>query len=123
MRVGNRELVVVGDRVLIKPDKPEDRTEVGLYLPQTAIEKEKVQSGYVVSVGPGMPVPEMGADEDEPWREPEHKGRYIPMQAEVGDYALFVKKLAVEIRFENEVFLVVPQSAILALARDADLVG
>ena len=44
MRKGNRELIVVGDRMLIRPDKPEDRTEVGLYLPQTAVEKEKIQS-------------------------------------------------------------------------------
>ena len=39
------------------------------------------------------------------------------MQARVGDYALFFRKAAVEITFENERYLVVPQAAILALAR------
>ena len=40
------------------------------------------------------------------------------MQARVGDYALFFRKAAVEITFENERYLVVPQAAILTLARD-----
>lgn len=119
MREGNRELIVVGDRVLIKPDKPDERTEVGLYLPQTAVEKEKIQSGYVVSTGPGIPLPELGADEDEPWRDVGRQARYIPMQAETGDYAIFLKKSAVEIKFDSKEYLVVPQSAILVLARDA----
>jgi co-chaperonin GroES (HSP10) len=42
------------------------------------------------------------------------------MQAKVGDYALFFRKAAVEITFEGERFLVVPQAAILALVRDED---
>jgi co-chaperonin GroES (HSP10) len=65
---GIRELIVVGDRVLIKPDQPEERTEVGLYLPQTVVEKEKVQAGRIVSVGPGIPIPDPGSEEEEPWK-------------------------------------------------------
>jgi hypothetical protein len=42
------------------------------------------------------------------------------MQARTGDYALFFRKAAVEITFETERYLVVPQAAILALVRDAD---
>jgi co-chaperonin GroES (HSP10) len=121
MRTGNRELIVVGDRLLIKADRPEDRTEVGLYLPQTAIEKEKIQSGYVVATGPGVALPEpAGLDDEEPWRESERRARYIPTQAEVGDYALFLKKSAVEIRFDNQDYLVVPQAGILVLMRDLE---
>jgi co-chaperonin GroES (HSP10) len=41
------------------------------------------------------------------------------MQAREGDYALFFRKAAVEITFENERYLVVPQPAILALVREA----
>ena len=37
-----KKLVIVGDRVLIKPAKPEDRTSSGLYLPPGVQEKEKV---------------------------------------------------------------------------------
>ena len=43
--------------------------------------------------------------------------RYIPVQAEVGDYALFLRKDAVEIRYQEETFLIVPQAAILLLIR------
>jgi len=117
MRAKNRELIVVGDRVLIKPDKPEERTQVGLYLPQTAIEKEKIQSGYVMSTGPGIALPDPVGDDDEPWRTEQRRARYIPMQAEEGDYALFLKKAAIEIKFEDQEYLVVPQSAILVLMR------
>jgi co-chaperonin GroES (HSP10) len=58
---------------------------------------------------------------DEPWKigGAGSQGRYVPMQARVGDYALFFRKAAVEITFENEPYLVVPQQAILALVRDA----
>jgi co-chaperonin GroES (HSP10) len=42
------------------------------------------------------------------------------MQAETGDYALFFRKAAVEITFEDERYLVVPQAAILALVRESE---
>jgi co-chaperonin GroES (HSP10) len=117
---GLRQILVVGDRVLVRPDEPEERTQVGLFLPQTVIEKEKVQSGRIVSVGPGIPVPDPGVEEDEPWKPTARKHRYIPMQAQEGDYALFLKKSAIEIKFEGEDYLVVPQAAILLLLRDLE---
>jgi hypothetical protein len=40
------------------------------------------------------------------------------MQARTGDFALFFRKASVEITFEGERYLVVPQSAILALVRE-----
>ena len=77
-----------------------------------------MQSGRVVATGPGTPVLSFGADDHEPWEESsERPMRYIPVQGEVGDYALFLRKEAVEIRYKSEVFLVVPQSAILLLIR------
>ena len=48
-----KRLIVVGDRVLVKPGEGEDRTKVGLYLPATAIDNQAVQTGMVVAVGPG----------------------------------------------------------------------
>ena len=44
--------------------------------------------------------------------------RFLPMQAKVGDYTLFFRKAAVEITFEGDRYLVVPQAAMLALVRD-----
>lgn len=113
-----RNLIVVGDRVLVKQDRAEERTEVGLYLPETVVSKEKVQSGLIVATGPGIPLPDPEHDEPEPWREQERRPRHLPMQAEVGDYAIFLKKHAVELRYEGQEYLIVPQGAILVLIRD-----
>ena len=119
MKIGNKRLFVIGDRVLIKQENLEERTEVGLYLPQTVIEKEEVQGSRVVLTGPGIPIPE-NHDEDEPWKSVAKEPRYLPMQAEVNDYALFLKKVAVEIKFEGEKYLIVPHSSILVLIRNEE---
>jgi chaperonin GroES len=113
-----RTIEVVGDRVLIRPDEGEERTKVGLYLPRPAAEKTTVQGGTVVEIGPGIPVPEPPAVEDEPWRLQETSGRHVPPQARVGDYAVFLRKPAVEVRLDGEPYLVVPQAAILVLVRE-----
>src|SRR5262245_36319569 len=96
------QLIVVGDRVLIKVDTGDERTDGGLILPQTVAEKAQVGSGRVVAVGPGVPMPLADGDEDEPWRQSEKVARYIPMQARVGDRALFLRKATVEIKYQNE---------------------
>ena len=119
MKKGKKQLVVVGDRVLIRVEEGEERTKVGLYLPATAADSQAVQGGTVVAIGPGQPLPTVEDHLDEPWRISGAKDtRYVPMQARVGDYALFFRKAAVEITFDNERYLVVPQAAILTLARD-----
>jgi len=114
-----KELIVVGDRVLIRVEDGEERTKVGLYLPATAVEGQQVQGGTIVATGPGQPLPSVEDHLDEPWRitSASRDMRHVPMQARVGDYALFFRKAAVEITFEGERFLVVPQAAILTLAR------
>ena len=112
-----KRLVVVGDRVLIAPEQGEERTNVGLYLPQTAVESRQVQGGKIVATGPGTPMTEPASMDDEPWKIRSPDVKYLPMQAEVGDYALFFRKAAVEITFEGKAYLVVPQAAILVLVR------
>jgi chaperonin GroES len=120
MRKANKDLIVVGDRVLVKVVEGEERTNVGLYLPPTAVDNQAVQSGTIVATGPGLPLPAFDANADEPWRTStsSRETRFVPMQAQIGDYALFFRKAAVEITFEGDRFLVVPQAAILALVRD-----
>jgi len=113
-----KQIVVVGDRVLIKPDESKERTSFGLYLPQGVETKEKVQGGYVVKVGPGYPLPDPSAMGDEPWDTSKIEAKYLPLQAEEGDYALFLRKAAIEIEFEKEKYLIVPQAAILLLIKD-----
>jgi chaperonin GroES len=120
MRKGKKDLIVVGDRVLVKVQDGDERTNVGLYLPPTAVDNQAVQSGIIVATGPGLPLPAPDGGSDEPWREAARETRFVPMQARLGDYALFFRKAAVEITFDDERFLVVPQAAILALVRDED---
>ena len=118
MRKAKKDLIVVGDRVLVKIEEGEERTNVGLYLPPTALDNQAVQSGTIVATGPGLPMPSPDSNVDEPWRVTSRETRFVPMQARTGDYALFFRKAAVEITFEGDRYLVVPQAAILALVRD-----
>ena len=115
-----KRLIVVGDRVLIQPKEGEDRTKVGLYLPATAMDSQAVQGGTVVATGPGNAISAPTELSDEPWKIGSPEPRYVPLQAELGDYAVFFRKAAVEITFEGEHYLVVPQAAILTLVRDED---
>jgi co-chaperonin GroES (HSP10) len=118
-----KNLIVVGDRVLILPGEGEERTNVGLYLPSTAVDHQAVQGGRIVATGPGTPLPDPGSLDDEPWKiQADLRGgaRFVPMQARVGDYALFFRKAAVEITYEGTRYLVVPQPAILVLVRGSD---
>ena len=77
-----------------------------------------VQGGKIVATGPGLPMPSPDSFSDEPWTATERQTRFVPMQARTGDYALFFRKAAVEITFEGDRYLVVPQAAILALVRE-----
>ena len=115
-----KKLIVVGDRVLIRPKKSSDKTQSGLYLPPGVKEKEKVQSGYVIKTGPGYPIP-MPAEEDELWKDKVEEIKYIPLQAKEGDLAIFLQNGAVEVNYENEKLYIVPQASILLLERDEEL--
>lgn len=117
MEFPKKQLLVVGDRVLITPEEGEDRTRVGLYLPATAIDTQQVQSGLIVATGPGDAVADLSAFDDEPWKVTNER-RKGAMQAKIGDHAIFFRKAAVEITFEDRKYLVVPHAAILVLVRD-----
>lgn len=110
--------MIVGDRVLVKPDNDSDKSKHGLYLPPGVGEKEKVQTGIIVKVGPGYPIPNPEYSDNEPWAANREPARYIPLQAQEGDHALFLRKEAVEVEYEEELYLIVPQPAILMLVRE-----
>lgn len=113
-----RELIIVGDRVLIEPDEKIDKTNSGLFLPPTVKEKDKIMAGRIIKVGPGYPVNDPSAILEEPWKRNNNEPiRYIPLQAQEGDYAFFLKDAALEIEFEDKKYLIVPHSALVALIR------
>ena len=114
-----KKLIVIGDRVLIRLSKPNERTDSGLYLPPGVQEKEKVQQGYIIKTGPGYAIPL--PVENEPWKSEEDQVKYIPLQAKEGDLAIFLLSGATEVIYEGEKYFIVPQSAILMLERDEDL--
>ena len=115
-----KKLIVVGDRVLIKPTKQSDKTASGLYLPPGVQEKEKIQSGYVNKVRPGYPLP-LPADEDDMWKGKDDQVKYLPLQAQEGDLAIFLQKGAIEVMYEDEKYFIVPQASILMLEREEEL--
>src|SRR5207253_5606245 len=116
-----KQLLVVGDRVLISPEEGEERSRVGLYLPPSAVDNQAVQGGTVMATGPGTPISAPTDLDEEPWRIGGGEARFLPVQAQKGDYAIFFRRAAVEITFEGEKYLVVPQAAILVLVREHDL--
>ena len=83
----------LADRVLIEPKEAETKTASGIYLPDTA--KEKPQQGKVIAVGPGK--------KDE------------PMEVKEGDEVLYGKYAGTEVTVEDKKYLIVKQSAILAV--------
>jgi chaperonin GroES len=114
------KLIVIGDRILIKPKVPSSKTRSGLFLPPGVNDNEKVQIGFVVKVGPGYPIPSIN-EVDEPWKNTSNEPKYVPLQPKEGDQAVYMQNSAIEIEFNNEKYVVVPHSAILILLRDDGL--
>ncbi|WP_242921311.1 co-chaperone GroES [Pontibacter liquoris] len=117
------KIIIVGDRVLIKPKSAREQTKSGLYLPPGVQEKEKVQEGYIMRVGPGYPIPADYGFDEESWErgDEEEDVRYIPLQSKEGDLAIYLQRDAIEINYLGEKYFIVPQSAVLMLVREEDL--
>ncbi|ERM84767.1 chaperonin [Rhodonellum psychrophilum GCM71 = DSM 17998] len=115
-----KKLIIVGDRVLVKLKKSQDKTSSGLYLPPGVQEKEKIQQGYIIKAGPGYPIP-MPAEDDALWKEQEENVKYLPLQAKEGDLAIFLLNGAFEVVYEGEKYFIVPQSSILMLERETEM--
>ena len=113
-----REVIVIGDKVLIKPEEEDSKTPSGLYLPQGVSSKEAVAGGYIVNVGPGYPT--VGTPTDgEPWSHGQRNDMsYVPLQARTGDYAVFLRREAIEVEIDGNKYQIVGHSSILLLIRD-----
>ena len=113
------KIVMIGDKVLVKPKNPNLQTSSGLYLPTTAVEKESIQAGYVIKVGPGFPIPVIN-DDEEAWKK-QDTIKYIPLQAKIGDQAVYLSKAGYEIEFKGERFIILSHSAIVMIVREEGL--
>ncbi len=87
----------LGDRIVIRPIEQEEVSRGGLVLPDTA--KERPQEGEVIATGPGRMTDE---------------GSRIPMELSVGDKVLYAKYAGTEIKEDDEDYLVLRESDILA---------
>lgn len=88
----------LADRVVVEPVEQEERTETGLFIPETA--KEKPQKGMVLAVGEGR------RDDD---------GKRIPMDVEVNQAVLFAKYGGTEVKIDGKKLLILKESDILAI--------
>ena len=112
-------IIVVGDKVLIKPKAANNVTKAGLYLPPGVQEKEAIQQGFIVKIGPGYPIP-VPKENEESWKPDKNKAEYFPLQCREGDLAIYLQRDAYEIEIDREKFVIVPQHAILLLQRNED---
>jgi chaperonin GroES len=88
----------LGDRVVVKPELREEKTRSGIIIPDTA--KEKPQEGTVTAVGSGRLLDD---------------GRRSVMELHEGDHVLFAKYGGTEIILDDETYLVLRESDILAV--------
>lgn len=114
-----KKFILIGDRLLIKPRKPDARTKSGLYLPPGVHENDKIASGYVVKVGPGYPIPNLGEVDELLYKGQEAK--YIPLQIREGDIAIYLQKNGYELQFNEEQYLILNNASVLMVIRDEEL--
>ena len=93
------KLVPLGDRVVLKQLEAEQTTKSGIVLPGQ--EKEKPQQAEVIAVGPGGVV----------------DGKEIKMEVKAGDKVIYSKYAGTEVKLEDEKFIIVKQSDILAIIK------
>ena len=100
MATKNAEKVKVAplaDRVVVRALEDAEQMRGGLYIPDTA--KEKPQQGEVVAVGPGR----------------YEKDQRVPMEVKVGNKVLYGKYSGTEVTIDNEQFLILRESDVLAI--------
>jgi chaperonin GroES len=83
----------LADRVLVEPLEAETKTSSGIIIPDSA--KEKPQKGNVVAVGVGT--------------------KENPITVKVGDTVLYGKYSGTELKLENNDYLIMRESDILAI--------
>ncbi|MCD6419824.1 MAG: co-chaperone GroES [Synergistetes bacterium] len=94
------ELKPLGDRVVVKPIKEEQKTKGGIVLPDTA--KEKPQQGEVIAVGSGRVL---------------DNGQKVALEVSVGDKVIYSKYAGTEVKLEDEEYLILSERDILAILK------
>ena len=93
------QLRPLGDRVIVKASSKEEMTKSGIILPDT-VDKERPEQGTVMAIGPGKVL---------------DNGMRAPMNVKVGDKVVFKKYSPDEVKLDNEEYLVLAESDIMAI--------
>lgn len=94
------KLKPLGDKVVLRQILAEETTKSGIVLPGQA--KEKPQQAEVIAVGPGGVV----------------DGKEITMNVKAGDKVIYTKYAGTEVKLDEETFIIVKQSDIIATIED-----
>jgi chaperonin GroES len=96
-KTGSTKVNPLADRVVVRPLEDSQQMRGGLFIPDTA--KEKPQEGEIIAVGPGR----------------YEKDKRVPMELKVGDKVLYGKYSGTEVTIDNEQFLILRESDVLAV--------
>jgi len=88
----------LGDRVVVRRVKEEQKTAGGIIIPETA--QEKPQEGEIIAVGPG-------ALDD--------SGKRVALEVKAGDRVLFGKWSGTEVKIDGEELLIMKESDIMGI--------
>ena len=92
----------LGDRVLVRPVKREERTKAGIVIPDTA--KDKPQEGIVEAIGGGRILDD---------------GTKVSVELKVGEHVLYAKYAGSEFKLDGEEYLIVSEKDVLAVIEGA----
>ncbi len=93
-----KNLKPLGDRVVVKQEPSEEKTQSGIVLPDTA--KEKPQMGTVIAVGAGRVL---------------DNGQRVPLEVKIGDKVIYAKYGGTEVKLDNEEYIILQERDILAV--------
>ena len=96
-KLSTTKIAPLSDRVVVKSLEETEQMRGGLYIPDTA--KEKPQQGEIIAVGPGR----------------YEKDKKVPMELKVGDKVLYGKYSGSEVTIDNEQYLILRESDVLAV--------
>ena len=94
------KLTPIGDRVVIKPEPAEERTQSGIVLPDSA--KEKPQEGTIIAVGTGRVL---------------DNGQKVPIEVKIGDRVVYAKYAGTEIKIGQDEYVILAEKEILAIKK------
>ena len=94
------KITPIGSRVLVSPDKVDEKTTGGLILPPTSTEDQKPETGIIVNLGEGKV-----------------KGKQMEFNVKVGDRVYFKKYSPDELEIDGERFLLLDAGDILAVIK------